>query len=102
MDTIKRENLRTFIMKTDGKLFSCLFVKKNEEPRQMLARIGVTKGVKGGIKELYKRGTVDGSKNQLTVFDINVIENNERGAFRKINLNTVKSIKFKGKTYTIV
>ena len=76
------------INRTNGKFFTVTFVKKDKSIRKMTARIGVRKGVKGvGLKFNAE------DKNLKVVWSCDA-EN-----FRMINLDTILSIKFKGKTY---
>lgn len=72
----------------ENKIFSVKFVKKDGTLRKMVARLGVTKALKGGSKSYD-----DSDKNHLTVYDL------KKKAYRTINLNTVKEIRFKGKSY---
>lgn len=84
------QKLMTEIKETIGnKIFSVSFVKKDGTLRDMVCRFGVTKHLKGGEmnhdpKEL----------GHLVVFDM------QKEAYRTINFNTIKQIKFEGKTYT--
>lgn len=73
--------MRTILDSTRGKVFSVSFVKKDGTLRDMVCRIEVTKGTKGGVaghahkEELY------------TVYDM------QAKGFRCVNLSTVKRIK---------
>lgn len=69
-----------------NKFFSVTFIKKDGTLRNMNARLGVTKHLKGGTKK-YNTDSL----NYLTVFDL------KKKAYRTINLNTLKSIKVDGK-----
>lgn len=63
-----------------------MFVKKDGSLREMVARLGVTKGVKGvgrSYDEIKKF-------NLLTVWDV------QKKAFRRIQLGTIKKVKVRG------
>ncbi len=78
------------IRATKGKIFSCSFIKKDGTVRNMVARIGVQKNLKGG-----KNGASD--KNSLvTVFDM------LNGGYRMINLETLITIKANGNQYQVI
>jgi len=78
------------IKATKGKIFSCSFIKKDGTVRNMVARIGVTKNLKGG-----KNGASE--KNSLvTVFDM------LNGGYRMVNLETLQSLKVSGVKYQVV
>ena len=74
----------------NGKFFGVEFVKRTTgELRQMQARIGVTKHLKGGAKKFD-----DASKNLLTVFSM------DANGYRSIPIDAIQSLKVKGITYT--
>ena len=94
MKTIDRDTAKQYIYKTNGKIFSAVFTKKDGEKRSMICRQGVPKYVKGiGLK--FK--PVDASKDRdlIGVFDMH------KKAYRFINVKTLEQIKIKGTTYTI-
>jgi len=68
------------IKKTNGKIFSVTFVKKDGSIRKMTARLGVKKDIKGiGLKfNPEERGLI-------VVFDMH------KKAYRMINLSTILS-----------
>jgi len=104
----------------DGKMFSVTFARKVDkkvggvivEPagslRTMTARTGVSKGVKG-VDEPEVRKAEDVRNNVLTVYDVNVMDANKnsglpedewtKGAFRRINLAELKTVKLHGSTW---
>ena len=87
---ISRETAKKYIYKTNGKIFSAVFTKKNGEKRVMVCRQGVAKYVKGvGLK--FKPEERD----LIGVFDMH------KKAYRFINANTLEQIKVKGITYKI-
>ena len=74
----------------DGKFFGVEFIKRTTgELRQMQARIGVTKHLKGGAKKFD-----DASKNLLTVFSM------DANGYRSIPIDAIQSLTVKGITYT--
>ena len=73
--------LKSMIKNTNGKFFTCFFVKKDGTLRKMTARVGVKKG-------LANSGFVREEKENLVcVYDITAHD------FRFINLSTLKSLK---------
>jgi len=72
--------------KSNGTFFSCHFIKKNGEYRKMVARLGVTKGVKG-IGRSYDEVK---EYNLLTVYDV------QKKGFRRIQLGSIKHLQVKG------
>ena len=94
MKTIDRDTAKQYIYKTNGKIFSAVFTKKDGEKRKMVCRQGVAKYVKGvGLK--FK--PVDASKDRdlIGTFDMH------KKAYRFINVKTLEQIKVKGITYNI-
>ena len=73
--------LKSMIKNTNGKFFTCFFVKKDGTLRKMTARVGVKKG-------LTNSGFVREEKENLVcVYDMVAHD------FRFINLSTLKSLK---------
>ena len=73
--------LKSMIKNTNGKFFTCFFVKKDGTLRKMTARVGVKKG-------LANNGFVREEKeNLICVYDITA------KGYRMINLSTLKSFK---------
>ena len=90
MKTIDRTTAKQYIYKTNGKIFSAVFRKKDGEKRKMVCRRGVAKYVKGvGLK--FKPEELD----LIGVFDMH------KKAYRFINTSTLERLKVKGVTYTI-
>jgi len=75
---------------THGKIFSCEFIKKDGSLRKMVARLGVRKNLKGGSNGASAKNSL------ITVFDMAV------GAYRMINLSTLRALKVSGVTYEVV
>ena len=90
MKTIDKDTAKQYIYKTNGKIFSAVFTKKDGEKRTMVCRRGVAKYVKGvGLK--FKPEERD----LIGVFDMH------KKAYRFINAKTLEQIKIKGITYKI-
>ena len=90
MLTIDRDTAKQYIYKTNGKIFSAVFTKKDGEKRNMVCRRGVAKYVKGvGLKFKPEE------KNLIGVFDMH------KKAYRFINMETLEQIKVKGIKYNI-
>lgn len=87
--------VRDIIESAKGKFFSVTFKKVDGTMRTMTCRRGVSKGVKGTGKN--DRVQEDISNGVLTVFDVNVNNGDDtRGAFRRINLDTIQSMQVQG------
>jgi len=87
---IDRQTAKQYIYKTNGKIFSAVFTKKDGEKRKMVCRRGVAKYVKGiGLK--FKPEERD----LIGVFDMH------KTAYRFINIKTLEQIKVKGITYRV-
>ena len=90
MKTIDKDTARQYIYKTNGKIFSAVFTKKNGEKRKMICRRSVSKYVKGiGLKFKPEE------KDLIGVFDMHKV------AYRFINVNTLEQIKVRGTEYKI-
>ena len=90
MKTIDRDTAKQYIYKTNGKIFSAVFIKKDGEKRKMVCRQGVYKYVKGvGLKFKPEE------RNLIGVFDMH------KKAYRFINVKTLEQIKIKGIKYII-
>ena len=84
------EQLRTFFQNLNGKIFSVTFTKKDGTIREMTARLGVKKHLKGG-----ELGFCPVEKGLLPVFDM------QKQAYRMINLKTISQIKADGVIYKL-
>ena len=90
MKTINKDTAKEYIYKTNGKIFSAVFTKKDGEKRKMICRRGVAKYVKGiGLKFKPEE------KELIGVFDMH------KKAYRFINVKTLEQIKVRGTTYII-
>lgn len=94
-----QNEVRAFLERTNGKIFSATFVKKDLSLRRMTARLGVKKGVKG----ITNRKQEDEKYDLITVYDFNAnrIDNKNKGGFRRINLKTLIKICSRGETFQI-
>lgn len=87
---VSRFKTDEIIKSTNGKIFSCEFIKKDGSLRKMVARLGVAKNLKGG-----KNG--ESEKNSLiTVYDM------VANAYRMINLETLTALKVAGVSYEVI
>jgi len=90
MKTIDKDTAKQYIYKTNGKIFSAVFTKKNGEKRKMVCRQGVAKYVKGvGLKFKPEE------KDLIGVFDMH------KKAYRFINTNTLEQIRVGGIKYNV-
>ena len=90
MKTINKDTAKQYIYKTNGKIFSAVFTKKDGEKRKMVCRQGVAKYVKGvGLKFKPEERSLIG------VFDMH------KKAYRFINLETLEKIRVQGKEYNV-
>jgi len=87
---LHRTKLDAFIRKTNGKIFSCIYLKKDGSVRAMTCRLGVTKHLKGTGKPKHNP-----TNSYVTVWDI------AKRSYRIINLNTMFSIKTGGEDYYV-
>lgn len=90
MQQLSRYKALKVIHDTHGRIFSAEFVKKDGSPRKMVARIGVTKNLKGGSNGASAKN------NLVTVWDM------AKGGYRMINLKTLLSLKACGEIYEVV
>ena len=96
MKTITKDTAKQYIYKTNGKIFSAVFTKKDGEKRKMVCRRNVRKYVtgKGLSYNPEERGLV-------TVYDMQKCKIDPKRAYRNINIETLEQLKIKGKTYII-
>ena len=79
---VQNEELQTLINNTKGKIFSCIFIKKDGEKRKLIGRIAVKKGIKGIGHKFNPQ-----EKGLRTVYDM------QKREFRFINLGAIKQFK---------
>ena len=90
MKTINKDTAKQYIYKTNGKIFSAVFTKKDGEKRKIVCRQGVSKYVKGvGLKFKPEE------RNLIGVFDMH------KKAYRFINIETLIQIKMSGITFIV-
>lgn len=108
--SISEDQIDDIIASTGGKIFSIEFVKKDGEVRNLVTRLNVTKGVKG-------ESASDSAKRALATFkerhphlrrfyDLNKhvptdAEFSTKGAWRMVNIETVRQIVSEGVRYVI-
>lgn len=80
------EKLDSIIDATNGKIFSVVFIKKDGTERRMVARLGVTKHLKGGECTLNR-------EQYIIAFDM------VKKAYRAINRDTIVSLTAMGGNY---
>ena len=90
MKTIDRNTARQYIYKTNGKIFSAVFTKKDGEKRNMICSLGVAKYVKGVGRKFKPE-----ERALLGVIDMH------KKAYRFINVKTLEQIKVKGIDYKV-
>ena len=87
---MERTEILNIINKSNGRIFSAIFIKKDGTIRRMKCRLSVKKGItgKGMAYNPIKRGL-------LPVFDM------DKNAFRMININTLTALKVNGEKYEL-
>lgn len=83
------DELVKMIKSTNGKFFTCTFIKKDGSVRKLNGRVGCHIGVKGTLNRKQK-------DNLVTVFDAKVKE------YRMINVDTLQSLKCGNFEYKVV
>jgi hypothetical protein len=79
-------NIQEFRNEVKGNFFRACFLKKDGTTREMTARFGVKKHLKGGELKYSPE-----SYNYIVVFDV------EKGAYRTINMNTLIFLRYNNK-----
>ena len=90
MTTITSETAKQIIHDTNGKIFGVSFTKKDGSNREMTARLGVKKHLKGG-ERVYNPEDY----NMLFVFDTH------KEGYRTIPFDRLLEVRFKGKKYNV-
>ena len=90
MKQLSRYKALKVIHDTHGKIFAARFIKKDGSTRKMVARIGVSKNLRGG------ENGAKAKNNLVTVYDM------AKGGYRMINLETLLTLKASGEIYSIV
>ena len=87
---VHRTKLESLIKNSRGKIFSCVFIKKDGSIRRMTCRLGVTKYIKGTGKAISNI-----TNSYVTVFDLS------KDSYRVINIDTINNITIGGLTYNV-
>ena len=91
--TIDKDKAKQLINQSNGRIFSASFTKKDFTRRIMLARLGVTKG----LKENAKPRPYNPIKHDLiTVYDMHI------NKYRMINLKTLDSLNINKTNYVVL
>ncbi|MCF6207199.1 MAG: SH3 beta-barrel fold-containing protein [Sulfurovum sp.] len=90
MKQLPRYKALKIIHDTHGRIFSAKFIKKDGTARTMVARIGVSKHLKGGTNGASAKN------NLVTVYDM------KKGGYRMINIKTLLTLKVGGELYEVV
>ena len=88
---INRNKLETFLSRTEGRIFTADFIKKDGTLRKLNCRKGVHSYTKGGVNK-----TVKDSNAYITLFDMQL------RSYRTLNLSSVKEVRYQKNTYVIV
>ena len=91
MKTINKERAKELISKSNGRIFSAVFVKKDNTHRLMNARLGKRYKSKTGKAAPYKPSNY----NLLPVYDMKIKE------FRMLNFDTLLSLSINKNNYKI-
>ena len=90
MKTITKGEALSLILKSNGKVFSAVFTKKDGSDRHINCRLGVSKGVTGkGLKFDPKQ------YNLLNVYDM------QSKGHKFINIETLRSVQIEKTVYVI-
>ena len=87
---VNRYKLDKLIQSTNGRIFSCVFIKKDGTIRTMNCRLKVTRYIKGTGKPISNT-----SNSYVTVYDL------VKKSYRVINLETISNLKIGGKEYYV-
>ena len=90
---IAQAKVLTTLKALNGQLFGATFTKKDGSLRKMVARMSVTKGVKGGG---YSH-TRDITRHTITVYEMAA-----GGRFRAIPIDRLINLTFQGRSYAVV
>jgi hypothetical protein len=98
MNILSRSQVYDVINKNEGKIFSCVFTKKDGEIREMKCRTGVKKYLKGG--EL-RYDPIE--KGLLPVYEIkNESDEDKASSYRMVNVQTLIRLKIGGLEYRVM
>jgi hypothetical protein len=88
---LNRVNLRTFIVRQNGKFVSVAYRKIGGEKRTLIGRLGVTFCLKGGENKVERD-----ERPYLTMFDVKLAQ------YRTVSLDTVSEIRAQGIVWQII
>jgi WYL_2, Sm-like SH3 beta-barrel fold len=91
MRKVTVEYAERLIKSTRGAFFGVSFVKTDGSVRDMVCRLGVTKGIKGTGMAYEPR-----EQGLLPVFDVS------KDSYRMINLNTLRRVTVDGQTFAVI
>lgn len=87
---IDKKQAIKLISKSNGKIFSVKFLKKDNSLRQMTCRLGVKKHLKGGELSFNPK-----EYDLIPVFDL------EKNSYRMINLESLLELNIENQKYTV-
>lgn len=97
MKVISRSEVIKRVQEIEGRIFGVTFVKRTTgELRTMACRLGVRSRLHGGVLKYNPT-----EKNLLIVFDVNIPDELNRGAYRSIPIENIKSLTIEGETYIV-
>jgi len=88
--TINKEEAYKLLQSQNNSIFSVSFTKKDGTKRNMVARLGVKKHLKGGSMSYDPS-----KKGHVIAFDMS------KAQYRTINAHTLTRVKANGNTYTV-
>ena len=88
--TINKEEAYKLLQSQNNSIFSVSFIKKDGTKRNMVARLGVKKHLKGGSMSYDPS-----KKGHVIAFDMS------KAQYRTINAHTLTRVKANGNTYTV-
>lgn len=101
INSIREKEVEKIILKSEPQVFEVIFDTKSNPG--VLRHMKCVNGVRYKKKSDTKgRAAEDHAKKLLTVFDIEVMEKNRVGGFRRINLAGVRQIKINGEQFDVV
>jgi len=92
MNKITTRKAINMIKKSEGKIFTATFVKKDGEVRALNCRTGVWSYLKGQSSRNYNPADYG----LVSVFDVKICQ------YRTVNIKTLKRLAYKGKVYKVV
>lgn len=93
---ITKDEAKRLIKDTKGKFFTVTFIKKDGTEREMNARLGVRKYLKGGDLPYNPE-----EKGLIPVYDVKLGKTQSNDAYRMINVATIKKLKIGNNEYNV-